>query len=477
MASISSRDIRETIAHKVQNTPLIDTHEHLMEESTRLAGVGAKHGGAGASGAGASGTAGPGVGQAALELTNPMPCDDWSYLFSHYLDSDLISAGMSQADYDALFSPHRDPLDKWPLLEPLWPAVRNTGYGQAVAIALRELYGIDTLSAATIGDLQKRYEAFKKPGFYREILRGRANIQSCQVNSLEGTPFRESEDPLLLMQDFCINERNFVGPNYREYAIPAGITIRALADWYAVMDWWYARYGTYAVAVKSQNAYERDIDYVRVARETAEPLFAKRLSGDPMTAAEKKALEDHLFWYAADGATRAGLPVKLHTGYYAGANRMPLDRLVRNPGSATQLCMAAPDTRFVFMHICYPYYEELISIAKHYTNAYVDMCWAWIVNPVAAKDFLKKYLVSAPSNKILTFGGDYMPVEPVLGHAAIARRGIAAALAELVDEGYYTLDEALETSDSIMHGNARRIFKLDQKEKALADPPWLARRG
>jgi predicted TIM-barrel fold metal-dependent hydrolase len=74
-------------------------------------------------------------------------------------------------------------------------------------------------------------------------------------------------------------------------------------------------------------------------------------------------------------ATALKLPVKMHTGYYATVNAMPLSRLMLNAGSAGDLCRAAPDTRFVFMHICYPCYEELIAIAKQYTNAYVDMCW------------------------------------------------------------------------------------------------------
>ena len=117
------------------------------------------------------------------------------------------------------------------------------------------------------------------------------------------------------------------------------------------------------------------------------------------------------------------------------------------------------------MHICYPYYEELLAVAKHYTNAYVDMCWSWIINPVAAKDFLKKYLVTAPANKILTFGGDYIYVEPVLGHAMIARQGIALALSELVEEGWLSLADAMELVDPIMHGNARRIFRLAEKEQ------------
>ena len=163
---------------------------------------------------------------------------------------------------------------------------------------------------------------------------------------------------------------------------------------------------------------------------------------------------------------------KLHTGYYAGQNRMPLSRLINNPASATKLCREAPDTKFVFMHICYPYYEEMISVAKQYTNACIDMCWAWIVNPVASKDFLKKYLVTAPANKIVTFGGDYVPVEPVLGHAIVAKQGIALALCELVEEGWYSLDDAITACDMVMHGNAREIFKLKEKEKILASAPW-----
>jgi predicted TIM-barrel fold metal-dependent hydrolase len=125
------------------------------------------------------------------------------------------------------------------------------------------------------------------------------------------------------------------------------------------------------------------------------------------------------------------------------------------------------------MHICYPYYEELLAVAKHWTNTCVDMCWSWIINPVAAKDFLKKFLVTAPANKILTFGGDYLYVEQVVGHAAIARQGIALALSELVEEGWLSLDNALELVDPIMHGNARRIFRLDEKETILRAAPWL----
>jgi predicted TIM-barrel fold metal-dependent hydrolase len=290
------------------------------------------------------------------------------------------------------------------------------------------------------------------------------------VNSLTA-PFVESAQPLLLMQDLSIVGM-FAGPQLSTFSQPTGIRVNDLADWHRVIDWWFERYARYAVAVKSQNAYSRDIDYARVPAEQARPVFARVLQKEPVAAADQKLLEDHLFWYAVDQATANDLPVKLHTGYYANVNAMPLGRLQRNPASASDLCRLSPETRFVFMHIGYPHYEEMLALVKHFSNATVDMCWSWLINPMAAKDYLKKHVVTAPANKLLTFGGDYSPVEPVLGHSILARRGISQALAELVDEGWLPLKDALELVPLLLHENARRIFRLDKKYEALKNADW-----
>jgi uncharacterized protein len=436
-------DVRERIREKVWATPFVDTHEHLIEESDRLQGA-----------------------------SHPrVRCDDWALLLSHYLDSDLAVAGMSSEMAGRFFSPEVDPLRKWELVEPYWAAVRHTGYGQAVRLACRELYGVKDLSSETVGEVQAGYERVRQPGFYERILRGHARVESCQVNCLTGEPFKESRHPTLLMQDLSIVGM-FAGPALETYGRGAGIEANSLADWGRVIGWWFERYARYAVAVKSQHAYSRDIDYQRVEASVAEPVFSKIVKKLPVSIEERQQLEDHLFWVAVDQATEAGLPVKLHTGYYAGQNGMPLTRVSRNANSAAELCRRSLGTKFVFMHICYPFYEDLLAVAKHYTNAYVDLCWAWIINPIATKDFLKKWLLTVPANKIFTFGGDYIPVEPVVGHAMLARRGIALALEELVEEGWLELTEALDLVEPLMRGNARTEFRLDEKERELADAPW-----
>ena len=257
--------IRKQIAEKVRRTPFIDTHEHLIEEKSRLAGT-----------------------------SNPrVKCDDWAFVLSHYYDSDLLSAGMPEKDYTRFFSPGMDPVEKWKLLEPWWSATKNTGYGQAVAIALRELYGVEDLSANTVRKVHEGYERVRRAGFYEKILRGMANIESCQVNCLEGVPFMESAQPTLLMQDLSIVGM-FEGPDFETFGRPTGKMFASLDDWHAVIDWWFAKYGALATAVKSQNAYSRNIDYEDVPLEKVSEIFTRRLNGKPLAPAEKKALEDHL---------------------------------------------------------------------------------------------------------------------------------------------------------------------------------------
>ena len=441
-------DSAEQIRRRVAETPLVDSHEHLIEEGERLRG--APHG--------------------------RVRCDDWALLMSHYLDSDLLSAGMPQKAHDRLFSHKTDPIEKWRLLEPYWPAVKNTGYGQAVAIAMRELYGVGELSTKTVARVQEQYVKLRKLGFYKKVLVDVAHIDSCQVNCLS-RPFQESQLPDLLLQDISFLGMH-MGPNIDAYAPATGIAVKELADWHKVIDWWFEKYGRYAVAVKSQAAYSRDLYYAEVKADQADPIFKRVVNKQEVTPNDRKRLEDHLFWYCVRRATAHDLPVKLHTGYYAGQNRMPLERVGKNPGSVCEMLRHALseklDTKFVIMHICYPYYEDIITVAKQYTNAYIDMCWAWIMNPAASVVFLKHYLLSAPANKLLTFGGDYIPVEPVVGHAEIARHGIARALTELVDEGWLSPDAALELVEPIMCGNGRRIFRLEEKKRAVRKAPWVS---
>ena len=242
-----------------------------------------------------------------------------------------------------------------------------------------------------------------------------------------------------------------------------------------MIEWVFATYGPRAVAVKSQTAYTRTLDFQQISAERAAPLFARTARGQRLEPQDQKALEDHLMWYCIGKAAAAGLPIKLHCGYFAGTGPMPLHRVRDNAPDLCPVLDAFGDARFVLMHIGYPYQSEYIALAKHYRNVYIDLCWAWIVSPLASQDFLREFLLAAPANKILCFGGDYSTVENVAGHAALARRGLTLALEGLVRDGWLSTGEAIELVPPLMQGNAQELFGLDRggrliKNRSLRTP-------
>lgn len=423
----------QDIGRLVESIPLADTHEHIMEEKLRL------------------------------EPANGSRLDDFAVLFSHYADSDLRVAGMPGRDVERVVTRGVDWREKWNLIKPYYEASRNTGYMQAVRLSVQKLYGEEDINDSTIGRINEKVHALIKPGFTGHVVKEVANIDHCQVNSLTGRVFLETEHPDILLQD--ISTPPLVsGWKDRKRWQEAGVEVKSIEDYHKVVDFYFARFADKAVATKNQMNYARRLDFDDVGADDIADAFKRDLASDKgLSDQENKAIQDHLFNYCVRKATEHGLPVKLHCGYYAGHNGMPLHRLMYNGGDICDLLRRHPNTKFVFMHINYPFENELIAVCKHYTNAYADMCWAWIINPVACVRFLKEFLMAAPANKILTLGGDYLMVECVVGHAAIARRGIAQALSELVEEGWLRESEVEYVARRIMLENARELFRIREK--------------
>lgn len=408
------------ILKKVQETQLVDTHEHLVEETTRLT---------------------PG---------DYWALNDIGILFSHYVDNDLLSAGMSPEDLQKGLKLETEPEEKMRLFLPWWPYLQHAGYGRAVTESVRILYGEQELTSDNWRRIDEKIRSGIKPGYYEPILKEKANLHHTQVNSLEKIPFCESQYPELLRQDISFLQLSST-PAPKELSEISGIDVRNLNGFLQVIDWVFEKYGRQAVAIKNQAAYLRRLDYTLNDKADAERAFDRFLqTPESLSPVERKPFEDYLFHVCIDKAIEYDLPVKLHTGYYAGTGHMPLHRVSANPGDVTDILARHPKAKFILMHTMYPYQDEAIAIAKHYPNAVIDMCWSWIVTPAACVRFLKEIIAAAPSNKVLTFGGDYAPVELVPGHAAIARQGIAQAVSELVAVGWLEVRDVDALLDQIM---------------------------
>lgn len=420
--------LEETVAQ----TALADTHEHLVEESRRFSGV----------------------------VDQRIRCDDWSLLFTDYVNADLRCAGMSVNDEQRFFQPDVSTAEKFKLVSPYWDRIRNTGYAQALTITMRELYGIKSFDRESVEVLASEYHRVKQPGFYKHIIKDVCRISQCHVNSLERV-FMETAQPSLLRQDLSIHELSRCNrADIEKVEAELGLTIESFDDWVAAIDRYFETFGSVAVAVKYWGAYHRKLSFAYVERHVAERHFNKMIGHRAHDGADgAQTVEDYLFHYCLRKAQDYRLPVKLHTGYLATKNEMSLARVRDNAVDVCRLLDNYPNIRFVLMHIGYPYQDEYIALSKQYSNAFVDLCWAWIINPVASVRFLTEFLGAVPAHKVLTFGGDYVVVENIVGHSIMARRGIAEAVSTLVD--CHGMDRAAvpDLLSRLMHLNAQELFR------------------
>ena len=417
----------EIINDHVNQIELIDTHEHLIEESARL------------------------------NCVKPfIHCDDWTTILGLYTKFDFVSSGMTLKEAELISSQEISPLEKWKIIQPYWNRIKHTGYGQVIQHTISDLYGISELQKKSIPELQEKYLNYREKGFYKETLK-RANIKYCIVNP-PGRPFNETELPDLLYQD--IDAMGMIKMDFERLNENIVLKITGLNDWLEIINWWFNKYADNAVGVKIGIAYFRRLDFNKTAVETANPLFSKKIEGKKLSEAEEKTLQDYLFWYVVDLANKNNLPIKFHTGFQAMNNFMNLENVMFNPIDCANLCRLSPDTKFIFFHISYPYYEPMIALAKHYSNAIIDMCWSWTINPIASIDFLKKYIMTSPINKLMVFGGDDLYVENLIGHSKMARKGISIALSELVQDKWITENDAIEIAEKIMWKNIEDIYEI-----------------
>jgi uncharacterized protein len=432
-----------SLGDAIDATPWVDTHEHLVEERSRLA-----PGGAVATGPEGTATAVPG---------------DWSALLVDYAIHDLVCAGMPAQDAAMALGPELGPLEKWRLVEPWFAGARNTGHLRAADLSAERLCGA-ALGPDTCEEIDRRLRELRDEGYYAHVLRD-AGVARCQVNSLEEDPFCETASPGLLDQDLSLVPLA-LGRHPRAEEL-SGIEVGDLADYLAVVDWCFETYAHRAVAAKCLWAYLRPLAAGPCG--DAPDLAFRRLRRGEADAGERRQVEDFLLGRCLDLAADAGLPVKVHLGTLAGVDHPRLRDVFAHVAHITGLVQRHRSTTFVLMHMAWPQQEQLLALAKHQPNVVVDLCWAWSLAPRSTADFVQRFLTTAPATKLLCFGGDSVAVESVPGHAELARRGLQAALEGLVEQRWLRPDEALELVPLLMHGNAERVLpaRVNTEQEAL----------
>ncbi len=421
------------LAHFIATTPLCDTHEHLRDE-------------------------------AAYVETGP---DVLAYLFENYVTADLVVAGASTTDVARLVDAANPDLHaRFAPIQPAWEAVRHTGYGQAVQLIARDLFDMDDITVEAIEKASAQNQRLRQPGQRLQLLQEKANLDHVQIDNFRpvvevdtsGADFFLYD---LNLQDFCSGR-----PNLDTVARHSDIEVHDLASLRRALETLFARAAPLAVAVKSQHAYNRTLFWQeRSDADAARALSAYLQNSAQFSEADRLCLGDWAWARITELCIEHDLPFKIHTGYYAGHSRMPVD-FIRS-GNLCGLLARYLDARFVLMHIAYPYSDELIAIAKHYPNVYIDLCWAWSINPYAAAEFVRRYIHAVPANKLFIFGGDTSWPGAAVAYAKQARQWVTRALQAEVNEDLLSEAEAIALAERFMRTNQYDCMRIDAKKATL----------
>jgi len=438
--------INERIKAEVEEISLVDTHEHIMPETER----------------------------------NEYAVD-FGYLFAHYNTSDLVSAGMPPRLMEAVRLPmHRYRLvhvkrmklrrfipeperedmsleERWQAVEPFWEAIRNTAYARMTLIAVRDIFGIDDLNRDTYHQLSQVIADSRRPGWYRHVMKEKANI-AMSITDVQLTDVdRELFTPVMRLDHFIVVQSRRDLASLEE---ESGIAIHSLDDlvkaMWAVMEKYLANG---AVGIKSSLAYDRTLQYDKVSWHEAEITFNRIAShlGEGPSWLEAKPLQDYMMHQVIRAAIEAGLPMQIHTGLQEGN-----ENIITNskPTHLINLFIEYREAKFDLFHGGYPYVHEWAMLAKNFANVYADLCWVHIISPEIGRRLLHELIETVPGNKIMAFGGDSITVEMAYGHSRMARQVVARVLSEKVSEGYLKEDEAIVLARRILSDNPAALFKL-----------------
>ncbi|MAS37607.1 MAG: hypothetical protein CL610_26665 [Anaerolineaceae bacterium] len=426
------------LAQFIQDTPLIDTHEHLRKEQ---------------------------------EYVDNGP-DVLADLFGNYVSADLITAGASQEAVNNLLDTSNPDIEaRWNGVKDAWHHCQFTGYGEAVKLIARDVYGMDDITLAGIEAGATINQQRRQPGERLRILRDEGNFDHVQTDDFTWPCLPDESGVDFFLYD--LSWASFCRGGFDVAALHAetGCDVRDLNTLNEAMTALFAKYGPNAIAVKAQHAYERTLLWQQRSESEVAPVLARHLRSAALTEAEKLILGDWCWARGVELAIEHNLPFKLHTGYYAGNNRMPVERI--KSGNLCRLLATYPAARFVLMHIAYPYDPELTAIAKHYRNVYVDMCWAWSIDPYTASDFVRRFLHTVPINKLFVFGGDTSWPSASVAYAKQARRWLTRALQAEIDDGMLNEPQAIQVAQCLMQTNQRDCFDIEGTRatlKAAAEP-------
>ncbi len=419
--------LQQELAAFSKNLPIIDVHEHIINDQLRL-------------------------------IKYP---DYIALAIANYVRTAACASGISEEVI--LFLQEDNPLSqKYPQFIKAMAEINHTYVFKAMEIAFKHIYDIDLLAADFMANNQK-YAAKNKPGITEQIAKQyhiKAAINDVFFPTMQHTDYRMGNDILKNSArcDRYIMVQNYVQDIEREFSQKLPTLACFIAQFKAYLKLQVEKYG--ALAIKIGVAYERSLKFEdNVQEEEANALYlqmyAALAKGEQIEQITK--LEDYLAHQVISEAQSYGLVVQIHTGIHEGNGNILENS---HPLLLNNLFGKYPQLKFDVFHIGYPYAREIGVLLRTYPNVYTNFSWAYILAPEYANDILEEYIGLAPINKISVFGGDFMHIEGSIGQLIIIQDFLSKRLAKMIEQEKLTIKQAKIILEKLFYQNAAHLYNL-----------------
>jgi uncharacterized protein len=206
--------------------------------------------------------------------------------------------------------------------------------------------------------------------------------------------------------------------------------------------------GLNKVGLKNALAYDRSLDFDSPDLSAARAAWGKADPGEQERKAFGDCVVDRLCRLAGD----RDIPFQMHLG----------SALIRTsqPIKAAGLIERNPRTRFLLMHLAYPWSRELLGMAFVYRNIWLDLTWSWLLSPSGFRRTFQEAVDILPDESRMMLGGDTWHAEEAYGAISGARGLVAESLDAMVKAGSFGHRDAERIAVKIFRENAKGFFKL-----------------
>ncbi len=396
-----------------------------------------------------------------IRASSPAAADLSDIALYHYIKTELESAGVDPSLLEMENAKKR-------VLEAVkqMPSIANTTTYWCLNQIVQDLYGTgESLHKSDVEALWTRVEqSANDPGWVERVL-DQANVSKVFLACDFRKRMPKASDRFVptLRLDALINEAH-MGRTWDALAEAVDHQIYEVADVKKALGRLFEQAkenGAVAAAV----AVEPATDFAEGDRSETDRILSLIQLGQKTNREDRKAIRSYAMDQVLKSCAEYEMPLQLMLGvrwartadrriaaYDPDMVTMYADLFTRHSGVTFDVFTASEQLN-----------HELAVVSRLFPNVYLSGYWWYQMFPERIRSMVRERAQMLPMTKSCGFFSDAYCVEWVYGKAKLARREIAFALTQMVQEGYLSMGAAVETARCYLETNPRRIYGIESK--------------